>query len=206
MKPSLLITASILAGLLLAFIWIWQSPREAPSDDRVLPLAARPTGGDFRLESVQGPIDLAAFRGQVVVIYFGYTWCPDICPTNLAHIAQSLEALAPDERERVQVLFISVDPQRDTVERLDEYLAFFDASLVGLTGSEAEIAKVASLYGAAFQRQEKSDSTMGYTVDHSANTYLVDLEGRLARTLGHATPPQDMAAAIRSLLTPANQR
>ncbi|AGA89302.1 uncharacterized protein SCO1/SenC/PrrC, involved in biogenesis of respiratory and photosynthetic systems [Thioflavicoccus mobilis 8321] len=196
--PSAIIV--IAAALLVWTAWFWRPVTPEGDVHRVLPIAPQPVGGDFRLRSVDGPFDLAELRGQVVLVYFGYTWCPDICPTNLVVIARALELLTPTERDRVQVLFITVDPQRDTAERLAEYVGWFHPDIIGLTGGEAEIAVVARRYGAAFRRYESSDSAMGYMVDHSAASYLVDPEGHLALTLAHATPAVDIAAAIRSLL------
>jgi protein SCO1/2 len=94
------------------------------TEHRRLDLASPPTGGDFRLTSANGPVSLADFRGKVVLIYFGYTWCPDICPTNLAIIAYGLKQLSPEERGDVQVLFVSVDPERDDPARLAEFAVF----------------------------------------------------------------------------------
>jgi protein SCO1 len=139
-----------------------------------LDLASPPQGGDFVLDSVNGPVALADLRGNVVLIYFGYTWCPDICPTNLVLIAGALKALTPEELERVRVLFVSVDPERDSVERLAEYSGYFHPEILGLTGTPEQIAEVAKLYGAAYRRTELADSAMGYVVDHSAYSHLVD--------------------------------
>ena len=159
-----------------------------------------PTGGDFQLQSAAGPFDLKDLRGRVVLIYFGYTWCPDICPTNLAFIASALKSLAPEELARVQVLFVSVDPERDDVHRLAQYTGYFHPQILGLTGTPEQIATAARLYGAAYRRAAQTNSAMGYAVDHSSRTYAVDPRGRLARTLDHATPPDMIAAVVRELL------
>lgn len=203
MQRSLLVAAIfVLLGLL---IWLVhpRGPAGLPTPPHpILALAAPPTGGDFRLHSASGPVSLADLRGQAVLIYFGYTWCPDICPTNLAYIAAALRALTPAELARVQVLFVSVDPQRDDPQRLAQYAAYFHPQIRGLTGTPAEIAAVARLYGAAYRRSDQSGSAMGYLVDHSAFTYAVDPRGRLARTLDHATPPERIVAVLRGLLAP----
>lgn len=198
MKRAIPIAIIVTAAALLFWVaWLWRPGVPEGDAPRLAPV-----GGDFRLLSAAGPLDLAALRGRVVLIYFGYTWCPDICPTNLAVIARALERLTPAERGLVQVLFVTVDPQRDTAARLAEYVGWFHPDVIGLTGGEAEIAEVARRYGAAFQRHEPSDSAMGYIVDHSASSYLVDPEGRLAATLGHAAPAGEIVAAIRALLPP----
>lgn len=200
--PKLLPIAIIL-GLALLLAWLvvgWQPTRDERAAHRALGLAAEPTGGDFRLHTSDGPVELADLRGKVVLIYFGYTWCPDICPTNLAIIALALRALTPEELNRVQVLFVSVDPERDTPERLEEYATYFHPAIVGVTGSQAEVAQAAALYGAAYRRAEESSSAMGYSVDHSAYTYVVDPQGRLVATLDHATPSETVIETIRAHL------
>lgn len=165
-----------------------------------LALAARPTGGDFELQSAQGPIRLADLRGQVVLIYFGYTACPDICPTNLAFIAKALKGLSDDELAQVRVLFVSVDPERDDLARLASYTKYFHPRILGITGTPEQVAEAASLYGAAYRRAPIAATAMGYLVDHSAYTYVVDQSGNLVETLDHATPPEEIRAAIRRRL------
>lgn len=192
-----LLLSSLLAWMLLG----WETSSEESTSHGVLELAQPPQGGDFTLSSAAGPVSLADFRGKVVLIYFGYTWCPDICPLNLSYLRMALDGLTPEERKRAQVLFISVDPERDTPQRLRDYTAYFAPEILGVTGTPQEVAKAAALYGAAYRRGESGDSAMGYSVDHSAYTYLVDTVGSLRQTLDHATPPDRIVAAIRSQLT-----
>lgn len=158
------------------------------------------TGGDFVLTSATGPVDLVNLRGQVVLIYFGYTWCPDICPTNLVMIASALKSLQSEELARVQVLFVSVDPERDDVQRLAQYAAYFHPKILGVTGAPEALANIAARYGASFHKVEQPDSAMGYAVDHSAETYVLGQDGRLVHTLDHATPSSEILALIRDLL------
>lgn len=192
----------LLLGALLAWMLLgWEPTPDDAAPHRVLDLAQPPKGGDFTLTSAEGSVSLADFRGKVVLVYFGYTWCPDICPLNLSYLTLALNELEPEERERVQVLFISVDPERDTPERLREYTAYFAPDFLGLTGTPEQLAEAAGLYGAAYRRGEEGSSAMGYSVDHSAYTYLLDPSGRLTQTLDHATPPEDIVTAIRSQLT-----
>jgi protein SCO1 len=203
MRKLLIIAILVLVGL-LAWLLLWTPSGVDLEPDgpqhSALDLASPPQGGDFVLDSVNGPVALADLRGKVVLIYFGYTWCPDICPTNLVLIAGALKALTPDELERVQVLFVSVDPERDSVERLAEYSGYFHPEILGLTGTPEQIAEVAKLYGAAYRRTDLEDSAMGYVVDHSAYSHLVDTQGKLVRNLDHATPSTEIVAAIRALL------
>ncbi len=201
MQRNLLIILNLLLlGVLVWLLWFWEPVTEEDYHHDALALASPPTGGDFRLESPGGPLDLSDLRGQVVLLYFGYTWCPDICPTNLAFIANALKALSPKELDRVQGLFVSVDPERDDARRLAEYTGYFHPKIRGVTGTPDEIAAAARLYGATYRRTEQTNSAMGYTVDHSAYTYVIDPQGRLARTLDHATPSDRIAAVIREVL------
>ncbi|MGB5834296.1 MAG: SCO family protein [Thiohalocapsa sp.] len=190
-----------LAVLLVWMIWFWQP---GPGDDarlhRQLGLAAEPAGGDFTLQSWRGPVALSDLRGKVVLIYFGYTWCPDICPTSLAIISLALKQLTADERGQVRVLFVSVDPDRDTVDRLKTFAEYFDPAILGITGSAQQIADVARRYGAAYRLSGQGDSAMGYMVDHSSYTYVIDRDGRLVETLQHATPAERLVEVIRSQL------
>jgi protein SCO1/2 len=178
----------------------WEPDRDDAAPHQALDLAQPPQGGDFTLSSEAGPVSLTDFRGKVVLIYFGYTWCPDICPLNLGYLTMALDSLEPEERERVQVLFVSVDPERDTPERLIEYTGFFAPEVLGLTGTPQQVAEAAALYGAAYRLGERGGSAMGYSVDHSAYTYLLDPLGKLQQTLDHATPPERIVSAIRSQL------
>ncbi len=203
-RPLLIALILVLSALLVWLTWAWGPAEEPQTADGVEALAAVPTGGDFSLHSWKGPLSLADLRGKLTLIYFGYTWCPDICPTNLAILALALRQLTPAERARVQVLFVSVDPERDSVERLKEYTAYFHPDILGVTGSEAEVAAAAKAYGAAYRRSEGADSAMGYVVDHSAYTYVVDPKGALVARLDHATPSEEIAAMIRARLAEAH--
>ncbi|MTW20267.1 redoxin domain-containing protein [Allochromatium palmeri] len=191
----------ILAVVIVVSIGVllhWTRVQAPDSSHAPLELAAPPTGGDFTLDSAAGPVRLSDLRGQVVLIYFGYTSCPDICPTNLVYIANALRALQPAELERTRVLFISVDPERDDPSRLASYVGYFHPNILGLTGTPAQVAEVAKHYGAAYRRVDDTGSAMVYLIDHSAFTYVVDPSGRLVQTLGHASPPETILAAIRT--------
>lgn len=177
------------------------SAEPGPAAAPALPaLAGVPQGGDFVLVSSRGPISLKDMRGKVVLLFFGYTYCPDICPTSLAAVAQALSGLSPSEQRRVQALFVSVDPGRDTPERLAEYAAFFHPGILGLTGSAAQIAEVAGRYGAAYKAQPP-DRDGRYAVDHSAFVYLIGPDGRIAATLAYPVAAPVLQAEIRKTLT-----
>ena len=123
MKKTFLIAAiALLLGVLTWLLFGWQPVQEL---EHRTPLAEVPKGGDFVLQGPGGRVSLSDFRGKVVLIYFGYTWCPDICPTNLSLFSRVLSELNPTELARIQPLFISVDPRRDTLPRLKEYTEYF---------------------------------------------------------------------------------
>jgi len=191
--PLILIALSSLA---LGWVLLFWQPSDRPAE---LALDA-PDGGDFTLQSAGGPVALEDFRGKVVLLYFGYTFCPDVCPTNLGFIAAAMEQLAAAESEQVQVLFVSVDPERDTLEKLQAYAGFFHPRVIGITGTPDQVAQAAALYGAAYRKVPQPDSATGYLVDHSANTYLLDRSGKMRRVLAHATAPDEIAAAVRAHL------
>lgn len=163
-------------------------------------LAAQPVGGDFTLAGPRGPVSLHDFAGRLVLLQFGYTYCPDICPTSLTILGQALDSLTPGELAQIQPLFVSVDPERDTVARLVEYTQFFHPAIVGLTGQPAALSEIAGRYGAVFVRHD-GDSAGGYAIDHTALTYLIDRRGNLVGSLPHATPPEQLVAEIRKFLS-----
>ncbi|MBI5109068.1 MAG: SCO family protein [Rhodocyclales bacterium] len=158
-----------------------------------------PPGGDFVLPSSNGPLDTRALRGKVLLIYFGYVNCPDVCPVSIAAGAGALNTLSPAERERTRMIMISVDPERDTPAALKNYVAYFHPRMLGAVGSASDTATVARQFGAGYLRQPtRPDGS--YAVDHSSQTYVVDREGRLVEMLSLGTPPEKIASAVRKLL------
>lgn len=152
---------------------------------------------DFRLKDPVGNIrTLADFRGKVVVLFFGYVHCPDVCPTTLADLAQVMRLLGP-QADRVQVLFVTVDPDRDTPALLAEYVPAFHPSFLGLYGTPQETAEVAKRFNIVYQKQP---SASGYNVDHSAGSYLIDPAGRVRLLAPYAQQAEWLAADIRLLL------
>lgn len=193
----------LLAALVwLAFFWSPDGTTlfggERPGHSVVLASKA-PTGGDFVLQGADGPVALSAYRGKVVLLYFGYTFCPDVCPTALSLLAQAMSGLTPDELKNIQGIFISIDPERDTMEVLKAYSPFFHPQIVGASGTVEQVANVAQQYGASYMKQ-KPDSDGRYAVDHSSFTYVIDTEGKLSAVLAHGTPPQKIVEKVRALL------
>lgn len=200
MSNRLLLAAVVLlVGLLVGLAFFWQPDLDGRSPSSSSAVAGL-EGGDFTLQSADGPVALADFRGKVVLLYFGYTYCPDVCPTSLAATAAGLKQLKPEELARVATLFVSVDPERDTPERLKEYARFFHPSIVGMTGTPAEVAAAAKRYGVFYARQKVETAGGGYVVDHTSETYVIAPDGRLAGKLPHAAPPEQVVAEIRKNL------
>lgn len=188
----------IFSVLLIASSATWSTDAthkdENPGIDSEMP------GGDFVLHSSKGEFSLKRQRGKVVLLYFGYTKCPDVCPTSLGVIAQALNELGKDELKSVQAVFVSVDPKRDNYKVLDDYVRYFHPNLVGVTGSASEIAEVAKQYGVRYEEVALEGSSFGYAVNHSAKTYLITPEGKLRFVFPHETPPFVILEAIRYLL------
>ena len=199
MKKVLSVVILILVAVLVWVSFFWQPE----SEHTVLFSSVEPTGGDFTLNSPKGQVSLKDYRGKVVLIYFGYTWCPDICPTNLTLMSAAISRLEADEVDRVQGIFISVDPARDTMERLNTYTHYFHESLIGMSGSEDTIAEIAKRYGAAY-RLMKQDSATDYVVDHTSETYVIDTQGKLVEILPHGALPGQILEAVRAHLKPDN--
>ncbi|MDT3735253.1 MAG: SCO family protein [Denitratisoma sp.] len=171
----------------------------AGCSDRGTPPPGTPTGGDFVLRSADGPVDTRALRGKVLLIYFGYTHCPDVCPASLAAGAQALNTLSAEERAKLRLIMVSVDPERDTPARLKEYAAYFHPEMIGVTGTPEEIAAVAKSFGAGYIRQpERPDGS--YAVDHTTRTYVVAPDGKLAVSLELNTPAEKYLETVRGLL------
>ncbi len=159
-------------------------------------------GKDFTLVDHTGKTrTLADYKGKAVVMFFGYTQCPDVCPTTLSTLAEAMKALGP-EADRVQVLFVTVDPDRDTQALLAEYVPAFDKRFVGLRGDAAATEKVAKEYKVIYQKQPGATPDT-YTVDHSAGVYVYDPQGRLRLYMSHGQSPQIYAHDLRELLRTA---
>jgi protein SCO1/2 len=154
-------------------------------------------GKTFQLTGHDGkPRALADFAGKAVVIAFGFTHCPDICPTILADLAQAVKKLGPDA-ERVQVLFITVDPERDTREALAKYVTAFDPRFLGLSGDAEATLRSAKEFKVFYEKRKSGDT---YTIDHSAQSFVVDPKGRLRLFVRHDRIAQDLAEDLRTLL------
>ena len=157
-------------------------------------------GGDFTLNAPGGPLSLSSLRGKVVLIFFGYTSCPDVCPISLARIDASFSALDTSELERVQALFITLDPERDTADRLEKYTRYFHANIIGLRGDEAAIATVAGQYGVSYSKNMMPESALGYSISHPTDILLLDTEGQMVESVPHDAKSKYLLSRIRDLL------
>ncbi|HET7633346.1 MAG TPA: SCO family protein [Burkholderiales bacterium] len=156
-------------------------------------------GQDFHLTDFNGRArSLADFKGKAVVLFFGYTHCPDVCPTTMAELAQVMQQLGADAK-RVQVLFVTVDPARDTPQVLKQYVPAFNPSFIGLYGDAAATAAVAKEFHVVYQKQPDGGSG-NYSVDHSAGTYIFDPQGRLRLFAGYGVPATDYVHDLKLLL------
>lgn len=192
MKKYTLIGVAVLLALLLALALFLRGSLPARP-------ANLPAGGDFVLQTADGPFDTKAERGKVLLVYFGYSHCPDVCPASLAAGGMALNALSAEERAKVRLLMISVDPERDSLQHLKEYTGFFHPQMLGATGTPAEIAKIAGSFGAGYVKQAaKADGS--YAVDHTVSTYVVGPDGKLAAVLDLGVTTDKLLATIRQLL------
>jgi len=160
-------------------------------------------GGPFSLVDQTGkPVTQASWPGRWLLVYFGYTYCPDVCPTELQTIAATLDALGP-LAARVVPIFITIDPERDTPELMAGYVKLFDDRLIGLTGTPQQIAAVARAYRVYYAKVTPKESTT-YLMDHSSFLYLMGPDGMLRMLFDPATGAGDIAGAIRTRLSAAS--
>ncbi|NCC30723.1 MAG: SCO family protein [Chloroflexia bacterium] len=154
---------------------------------------------DFTLIDEQGqPFTLSEQKGQVVVLFFGFTMCPDICPAALADLSVVSRELGADA-EAIQVALVSLDPARDTSERLQQYVTAFDPRFKGLRGDEASLAPILKSYGVYSEQRALPNSAMGYTIDHSGFIYAIDKAGNWRLLFAHGTTVEDITADLRLL-------
>ncbi len=190
-KLLLLAPAGVLAaGLVGALGWMTLH-RE---DDGAVPI-----GGPFRLRTADGrDVSDADFRGRWMLVYFGYTHCPDACPTALADMANALDALSAEEKRKVAILFITIDPERDTPAVMQDYVTAFNAPITGLSGTPEQVAAVAKEYRVYYAKHPKAGDE--YDMDHSSIIYVMDPRGRFAANFTHESAPDDIAAKLRGLI------
>ena len=158
-----------------------------------------PVAPNFRLTGANGkPFILNANKEKIILLFFGYTYCPDVCPTTLSEMKLTMDKLGGNA-EKVQVVFISVDPGRDTSVEMQKYVERFNAAFIGLSGTEEELEPVWNDYG-IFREVVPGTSATNYIINHTARVFLVDTHGNLRLSFGFQTPPEDIAHDIEIIL------
>jgi len=196
----IILSISLLGSPLLAQDKILKAQSENSAS-----IALKDRGGDFSLIGItstgeKGWISLSDFKGKVVAVYFGYTKCPDVCPTNLSFLSNAISQLSDLEKKAFQSIFISVDPGRDTPEILQQYVKYFDEHMIGLSAAPDDIDPVVAQYGAYYEKVPFSNSSLMYGIDHTSETYIVAKNGQLFTILDHATDSKKILATIREAI------
>ncbi len=201
MKHPRLVVVVLLITAVLAAEWAWLQLRDRPTTDSAagtVPARAAIPGGPFALTSHLGtPVSSSDFGDDLLLIFFGYTYCPDVCPTTLLGASSALDLLG-EQAARLQPLFVTIDPERDTPEVLAAYVAAFHPRLIGLTGSAEQIKRIAGDYRVYYAKAGPDDGE--YFMDHSAFIYLASADGRPLAYFPHDLAPEDLAAELRRLL------
>jgi cytochrome oxidase Cu insertion factor (SCO1/SenC/PrrC family) len=160
-------------------------------------IMSKPLGGNFQLtDSYKRDFSLDSLKGNVVLMFFGYTTCPDICPTELSKLSTIINSLG-SKSKNVKVLFISLDPNRDRPEKLKEYVKFFHKDIIALTGRESEVEKVARMYGVSYSKNIRPDGN--YFLDHSSNLYVLDREGKISAVAPYGFPISHVIQLIEQM-------
>ena len=189
-----LIVLAVIAGVIIGNEYFNDSPNASKSGVYV-----DPPGGNFTLDSNQGKVSLSDYDGKVRMLYFGYTFCPDVCPGSLQRIGAAFKKLTPDELTKVQGMFISVDPDRDTVKKLEDYTKYFHPQIVGVTGTKTQIDEIALRYDVKYRKAEGS-SPESYLVDHTGYIFVLDKNGKIRDYLPHAVQIDRAVEVIRKLI------
>jgi protein SCO1/2 len=202
------VLAVIVGGLLAAWIVVWQAHKDETRVEQLnrdanasvdmpspIPPTTGPVGGPFSLTGPEGQtVTDKDFAGKYLLVYFGYTSCPDMCPTGLQSMSRALDMVKTDE-DKVQPLFITVDPARDTPQRLKEYDAAFHPKIIGLTGTPEQVAAVAKKYQVYYERGEGDGED--YEMDHTSLIFLIDPQGHLVTTFDEEADPRLIATAMQ---------
>ena len=151
---------------------------------------------DFTLQSIDGQVRLSDFQNKYIILYFGYTSCPDLCPTTLAGFRKVMTILPGKQADQIQVIFVSVDYKRDTAEKVAQYVRNFSNSFIGLSGAHDQIDQVTSDYGISYKLNDPDPATGFYSVDHSASSFFLDKQHNLLATWPYGITPDRIASDI----------
>ena len=199
MKKIILLVsfAAFIGGLIVAQQYF--TKRSLPTSKQI-PIAGKEFGGAFTLQPEGGEaVSLSDFKGKVVVMYFGFASCPDVCPTSLAIISSALKSLSDDELANVQGLFVSLDPERDTGEKLEQYAQYFHKNVKGITGTPEQLQKMTRQYGTYYTKVAGS-SELNYLIDHTSVTFIIGKDGKFVTSKSHGATAEHIVEGIRSAL------
>jgi len=186
----------LLIGIVAAGVFLFSKPASFRGTMYAEPYPPAP---EIELNRDNGAsFKLSELRGNVVLLFFGYTSCPDVCPTTMAELKQALDELDEDDAKQVQVLFVTVDPERDTPERVQEYVNHFNSDFIGLSGTESELTEVWKKYG-VFRENVEGTSAAGYLVNHTARVTLIDRDGNLRLSYAFDTPVDSIVHDLKLL-------
>lgn len=195
-KPNMRILLSLVLVIVAVIVWMqFLNKEKAPTaaeNSRAL------IGGEFSLTNHKGePVTDKDFLGKYMIVYFGYTFCPDVCPMDLQIMADAMRFLPSEELEQVNPVFVTIDPERDTVDVMAEYVSYFHDDMIGLTGTNEQVDAIKKAYRVY---AAKADDSPDYLVDHTSYTYFMDKEGALLKHFNHGEDPEAMANTISSLI------
>ncbi len=159
-------------------------------------------GEELVLQSFDGPVTISQLHGKIVLLFFGFTSCPDVCPMTLSTVSRALSGLSAEERDQVATLFISVDPQKDTPELLNKYTGYFHENIIGVTADHPVLKRFVAHYGATYEHREDEGSALGYAISHTPDILFVDRQGQLLDTrVGFPATIDDIKSKIRRVLS-----
>jgi protein SCO1 len=167
---------------------------------KTVSLADPPMGGYFELDSIDGRVSVNQWEGKLILLYFGFLSCPDVCPNTMVSYSQVFKTMPEEKRNKIQFLFVGVDFERDKVDSLEKYVKAFHPSFVGLTGDEDSLKNLAQSYGASFQKVP-IESAMGYTLDHSTRVFVLNSQGELMGSISHGTSREDIQKELDIFLS-----
>jgi len=197
---SIVVAIVLIAAVGAAGVFLWQRFGPRPAPQYGIPINGTAPVEDFQLDSTLGhPVALSDFGDRYTVLYFGYTTCPDICPTTLADLSKA-ETLLGDTAKRMQVFFVTVDPERDSVERMGDYLAFFSPSFIGLNGGVTKTEEIAGQFGVVYEKQFVSNSATDYLMDHTSAVVVLDPQRKPLLMFPYGITAEQMAADLRAVL------